>query len=70
MFAEKSIIYFNSMGDTLEVEDQEMAWKLVNYFNKKYPVVVGGKSSSWKFKAYNNIQYQTNSDDCGVFGIF
>lgn len=67
MFAENSIIYFNSMGDTLEVEDQEMAWKLVNYFNKKYPVIEGGKSSSWKFKAYNNIQYQTNSDDCGVF---
>ena len=56
------------MGDTLEVEDQEMAWKLVNYFDKKYPVLAGAKTSSWSFKVYNNIQYQTNSDDCGVFG--
>jgi len=67
MFPEYSITYFNSMGDTLEVEDQEMAWKLVNYFDKKYPVPAGAKTSSWSFKVYNNIQYQTNSDDCGVF---
>jgi len=67
MFPEYCITYLNSMGDTLEVEDQEMAWKLVNYFNTKYPVPKGGKASCWKFKAYNNIQYQTNSDDCGVF---